>query len=119
MRRFAFAAVVIICLALYAWTVWYDRSLRAEDPFGYRNLKDCAKITPGATEADLVRTLGAPERSEENAGMRRLEFHTHRVATAPISADVDPATGRVLDLRCPGAEERTWDRRGPVPVAVP
>ena len=103
MKRFAFAAIVI-CLALFSWTVWYDRSLEREDPFGYRNLKACGKIAPGATEADLVRALGAPERSEETGAVRRLFFHTHRAAASPISADVDPATGRVLDLRCPGGD---------------
>jgi hypothetical protein len=103
-KRFAFAAIVI-CVALFAWTVWYDRSLEREDPFGYRNLKACTKIAPGGSEADLVRTLGAPERSEETGAVRRLLFHTHRAAAAPISADVDPATGRVLELRCPGGDD--------------
>ena len=104
MKRLAFAAIVV-CLGLFAWTVWYDRSLEREDPFGYRNLKACAKIAPGATEADLVRALGAPERSEDAGAVRRLFFHTHRAAAAPISADVDPATGRVRELRCPGGDE--------------
>ena len=107
MKKLAFAAVVI-CLVLYAWTVWYDRSLREEDPFGHRNLKVCPTIPPGATEADLVRTLGAPERSREAGGVRRLEFHTLRVASAPIGADVDPATGRVLELRCRDDGKTTW-----------
>lgn len=111
MRKFAFAAIVI-CLALYAWTVWYDRSLREEDPFGHRNLELCRKIPPGASESDLVRALGAPERSREEGGLRRLEFHTLRVASAPISADVDPATGRVLELRCRDDGKPTW-RLGP------
>jgi len=102
-KIFAFAAVAV-CLALYGWTVWYDRSLREEDPFGYRNLKACPKTAAGVAEADLVRTFGAPERSEEAGAVRRLFFHTHRAAAAPISADVDPATGRVLALRCPGGE---------------
>jgi hypothetical protein len=100
-KRFAVAAIMI-CPGLFAWTVWYDRSLEREDPFGYRNLKACAKIAPGAGEADLVRALGAPERSEEAGAVRRLFFHTHRAAAEPIRADVDPATGRVLELRCPG-----------------
>jgi hypothetical protein len=103
MRWFAFAAIVI-CLGLFAWTVWYDRSLREEDPFGYRNLKACGKIAPGGTEADLVRALGAPVRVTEAGGERRLEFHTHRAAATRIGADVDPATGRVLELRCPGGD---------------
>jgi hypothetical protein len=102
-KKSAFAAIVV-CLALYGWGMWYDRSLREEDPFGYRNLKACPKIPPGATEADLVRALGAPERRSEAGGVRRLEFHTHRAAAAPIGADVDPATGRVLELRCPGGD---------------
>ena len=110
MKKFAFGAIVI-CLALYGWGVWYDRSLREEDPFGYRNLKACPKIAPGATEADLVRTLGAAERSAESGGVRRLEFHTHRVASAPIGAAVDPATGTVLELRCPGDDRPRWTVR--------
>ena len=110
MRKLAFAAMVI-CLALYAWSVWYDRSLRDEDSFGYRNLKACTKIAAGATEAELVGTLGAPERSEESGGIRRLLFHTHRAAAAPIMAEVDPATGRVLALHCPGEDNPTWELR--------
>ncbi|HEY5999591.1 MAG TPA: hypothetical protein VI078_09880 [bacterium] len=110
MKYFAFAAIVI-CLALWGWTFWYDRSLRAEDPFGHRNLKACPKIAPGASEADLVRALGAPEKSEEAGGVRRLQFHTLRVAAAPISADVDPATGRVLELRCRDDVKPTWTLR--------
>jgi hypothetical protein len=109
-RKFAFAAM-IVCLALYAWSVWYDRSLRREDPFGYRNLKACTKIAAGSTEADLLRTLGAPERREGSGGVRRLLFHTHRVAAAPIMAEVDPATGRVLALHCPGDDKPRWNVR--------
>ena len=110
MKKLAFAAIVI-CLALYAWTIWYDRSLRREDPFGYRNIKACPKIPPGVGEADLVRTLGAPERSEDVGGVRQLSFHTHAAASAPIRAEMDPATGRVLVLRCPDAEKPTWGVR--------
>lgn len=103
-KWFAFAAIVI-CLGLFAWTVWYDRSLEREDPFGYRNLKACTKIASGASEADLVRALGAPERSEDAGAVRCLFFHTHRAAASPIRADVDTATGRVLSLRCPGDDK--------------
>jgi hypothetical protein len=109
-KRLAFAAIVI-CLGLFAWTVWYDRSLRAEDPFGYRNLEACGQIAPGAVETDLVRALGAPERIAETGGERRLEFHTHRAAATPIAAVVDAANGRVLELRCPGDDKPTWVRR--------
>jgi hypothetical protein len=109
-RKLAFAAIVI-CLALYAWTLWYERSLREEDPYGYRNLKACRAIAPGAAEADLARVLGAPERSEESGGLRRLFYHTHPVAAAPIMAEVDPATGRVLALHCPGEDKPRWDQR--------
>jgi len=109
-RSLAFAAVVI-CLALYAWTVWYDRSLREEDPFGYRNLKACRTIAPGAAAADLARILGAPERSEERGGLSRLFYHTHPVAAAPIMAEVDAASGRVLALHCPGEDKPRWDVR--------
>jgi hypothetical protein len=108
MKYVAFAAIVI-CLALYGWTVWYDRSLKADDPFGHRNLQECAKIRPGATEADLVRILGAPEKSEQVGGVRRLSFHTLGVATAPISADVDAATGAVRVLRCRDDGAAAWN----------
>jgi hypothetical protein len=104
-------AAILICLALYGWTVWYDRSLRSADPFGYRNLKACPKIPPGVGEADLVRTLGAPEQIEQLEGVRHLSFHTHAAASAPIRAEVDPATGRVLALRCPDTEKPTWSLR--------
>lgn len=107
MKYLAFAAV-LICLALYGWTVWYDRSLREQDPFGHRNLQACPKIKPGATEAELERVLGAPEKSAVAGGLRRLEFHTHPAASAPISADVDPATGKVRELRCRDEGKPTW-----------
>jgi hypothetical protein len=106
-RGFAFAAIAM-CLGLYAWTVWYDRSLREEDPFGYRNLKACGTISPGVVEADLVRALGAPERSDQSGTVRRLFFHTHRAAANPIAAEVDSATGRVLSLRCAGDGKPAW-----------
>jgi hypothetical protein len=109
-KWFAFVAVVI-CTGLFAWTVWYDRSLREEDPFGYRNLKACPKIAPGATEAELVRTFGAPEQSTEGGGVRLVRFHTHRAAATPIRADVDAATGRVLALRCAGDDTPAWTAR--------
>jgi hypothetical protein len=106
-KYLAFAAVAI-CLALYAWTVLYDRSLREADPFGYRNQKACTKIAPGVSEADLVRVLGSPEKIEEAGGVRRLQFHTLRVASAPINAAVDPTTGKVLELRCLDDGKPTW-----------
>lgn len=110
MKALAFAAIAI-CLALYAWTVWYDRSLKAGDPFGYRNIKACSKIRPGVTEAGLAAALGAPERVEEAGGVRRLSFHTLSAASAPIRADVEAATGRVLELRCRDEGEPTWTLR--------
>lgn len=110
MKYVAFVAI-LACLGLYGWTVWYDRSLKEQDPFGHRNLQACGKIAPGASEADLVRALGAPERRAETGGVRRLEFHTLRAATAPISADVDMATGRVLELRCRDDGSPTWTTR--------
>lgn len=110
MKALAFAAIVI-CLVLYGWTVWYERSLKAGDPFGYRNLKTCAKIPPGVTEAGLAATLGAPESVEEAGGVRRLSFHTLGVATLPIQADVDPATGAVVELRCRDDGKPTWSLR--------
>jgi hypothetical protein len=110
MKALAFAAIAI-CLALYGWTVWYDRSLKSSDPYGYRNLKECAKIPPGVAEADLVRTFGAPERTEEAGGVRRLFFHTLREASAPIQAEVEAATGKVLELRCRDDGKPTWSLR--------
>lgn len=107
MKKLALAAVVV-CLGLYGWGIRYDRGLKQEDPFGYRNLKACPKIAPGATEADLVGTLGAPERGEEGNGIRRLTFHTHRAAASPIRAEVDPTSGRVLALRCAGDDQPMW-----------
>lgn len=99
MRVLALAAIAI-CLVLYGWTVWYERSLRRSDPFGYRNVKACEKIAPGVTAAGLAAVLGAPERTEEAGGVRRLFFHTLSEASAPIRADVDAASGRVLGLNC-------------------
>lgn len=110
MKALALAAIAL-CLVLYAWTVWYDRSLKAGDPFGHRNLKACSKIRPGVTERDLAATLGAPEKVEESGGVRRLSFHTLSVASAPIGADVDAATGKVLELRCRDEGEPTWTLR--------
>jgi hypothetical protein len=107
MRKLVFAAI-LLTMILFGWTVWYDRSLREEDPHGYRNLKACAELRPGVTEEDLVRVMGPPERREEAQGVRRLAFHTLRAAAAPISAEVDPATGRVLLLRCRDDEKPTW-----------
>ena len=107
MWRLAFAAI-LVCLGMYAWILWYDRSLKREDPFGHRNLKACGKIPPGASEADLVATLGAPESAAEEGGVRRLTFHTLSVAAAPIRAAVDPASGRVLELRCRDDGQATW-----------
>ena len=102
---------VALCLGLYGWTVWYDRSLKSSDPFGHRNLQACGKIRPGASEADLVRTLGAPERVEESGGVRRLSFHTLKAAAAPIRADVEAVSGRVLALWCRDDETPTWSAR--------
>jgi hypothetical protein len=110
MKKLAFAAI-LICLALYGWTVWYDRSLKRSDPFGHRNLQLCAKIRPGAGEADLTATLGAPERTEEAGGVRLLWFHTLSAASAPIRAEVDAATGKVLELRCRDDGAPTWSLR--------
>ena len=110
MKYFALAAIVV-CTLLYGWSIWYDRSLRASDPVGYRNVKTCFDLEPGIVESDLTRALGEPERTEETARMRRLFFHTLGAAAAPVSADVDPATGRVLALRCRDDERPTWEAR--------
>ena len=107
MRKLVFAAILVTTV-LYGWTVWYDRTLREDDPHGYRNLKACAKLRPGITEDDLVRELGPPENHEEAGGVRKLAFHTLRAAAAPIRAETDAATGRVLVLRCRDDEKPTW-----------
>jgi hypothetical protein len=110
MKALAFVAIAT-CLVLFGVTVWYDRSLERGDPFGYRNLKLCAKIEPGVDEAALVAALGAPERVEAADGRRRLFFHTLAAASAPIQADVDPATGAVVELRCRDDGKPTWRAR--------
>jgi len=109
-KWFALAAI-LICTILFGWSIWYDRSLRDSDPVGYRNVKTCFDLEPGIAEADLVRALGAPERSEEDGSVRRLTFHTLSAASAPIRAEVDPADGRVLELRCRDDEKPTWTVR--------
>ncbi len=108
MKKLALAAIVV-CTLLYGWSMWYDRSLRESDPDGYRNVRTCFDLEPGILEADLVRALGAPERTAEAGSTRRLYFHTLGAAAAPISADVDPATGRVLALRCRDDDRPTWE----------
>jgi hypothetical protein len=55
-----------------------------------------------------VFALGAPERSDQSGTVRRLFFHTHGAAASPISVEVDPATGRVLSLRCAGDDKPAW-----------
>jgi hypothetical protein len=107
MRKLVGAAIALTTV-VYALIVQHERSLERADAAGYRNVKACTKLRPGITEADLVRIFGAPEGSEERAGVRHLAFHTLAEAASPISADVDAAGGRVLALRCAGAERPAW-----------
>ena len=107
MRRLAFAAVALT-LVLYALTVVYDRRLEREDPVGYRNVKTCPRLAPGITVGALRAALGEPTRREPAAGGERLEFRTLSAAAAPIRADVDGATGKVVALWCGGDDRPTW-----------
>lgn len=107
MRKAAFAAI-LACTLMYAWGMWYERSLRRSDPAGYRNVKACFRLDPGVVEADLLRAFGEPLDVAEAESMRRLEFRSPAGATAPIRAEVDAATGRVIELRCRGDERPTW-----------
>jgi hypothetical protein len=107
MKRLAFAAVVLT-MALYAWTVVYDRRLKSADPVGYRNMQTCLHLGPGLGEGELRAALGEPTRREPGRGGERLEFRTLSAAAAPIRADVDGATGRVVALWCRNDDRPTW-----------
>ena len=107
MKKLAFAAVVL-CLTLYALTVFYDRGLERDDPAGYRNLKTCSRLPPGIGEGQLLAALGEPtRRTPSNAG-ELLEFRTLNVAATPIRAEIDGASRRVLALWCRDDQQPAW-----------
>ena len=107
MKRLAFAALVLT-FVLYALTVVYDRRLKSADPVGYRNLQSCAHLAPGISEAELRAALGEPTRREPGIGGERLEFRTLSAAAAPIRADIDRVTGKVLALWCHDDDRPNW-----------
>lgn len=106
-KKLAFAAIVLT-LALYGWTVVYDRRLESADPVGYRNLKTCTRLGPGIGEGELRAALGDPTRRVPGSGGERLEFQTLSAAAAPIRADIDGATRKVLALWCRNDDRPTW-----------
>ena len=71
----------------------------------------CGKLRPGIREADLVTAMGEPEKRETSGGVRHLTFHTLAEAGAPIRAEVDAASGAVLELWCREDERPTWSAR--------
>ena len=107
MKRLAGAAIVLT-LVLYALTVVYDRRLEQADPAGYRNMKTCLGLRPGIGEGELRAALGEPTRREPGSGGERLEFRTLSAAAAPLRADIDGATGKVIALWCRGDDRPTW-----------
>lgn len=107
MKKLAFGAIVLT-FVLFAWTVYYDRKLMNADPIGYRNIKTCLRLGPGSGEGELRAALGEPTRRERAGDGERLEFRTLSAAAAPIRADIDGVTGKVLTLWCTGDEKPTW-----------
>ena len=107
MKKVAFGAIVLT-FVLYAMTVVYDHRLQSADPVGYRNVKTCFQIGPGITEGELRAALGEPTKREAGSGGERLEFQTLSAAAAPIRADVDTATKKVVALWCRDDDRPTW-----------
>jgi len=106
-KKLAFAAIVLTFF-LYAWTVVYDRRLEKADPVGYRNIKTCLRLKPGSGEGELRAALGEPTRRVPEGGGERLEFRTLSAAAAPIRAEIDGATGKVVALWCRADDRPTW-----------
>jgi len=102
------AAAIVLTFVLYALTVVYDRRLKAADPVGYRNMKTCTRLGPGLGEGELRAALGEPTRREPAAGGERLEFRTLSAAAAPIRADIDGASRKVIALWCRDDDRPTW-----------
>jgi len=108
MKKLAFAAIILTFI-LFGWTILYDRKLKSADPTGYRNIKTCLRLKPGIAEGELRAALGEPTRRERHGGGgERLEFQTLSAAAAPIRADIDSQTGKVLALWCTGDDLPTW-----------
>lgn len=107
MRKLAFATVALT-FALYALTVVYDHRLKSADPIGYRNIKTCLQLRPGIGEGELRAALGEPTRREPGGGGERLEFRSLNVAAAPILADIDHRTAKVVALWCRADDRPTW-----------
>ena len=107
MKNLAVAAVVLT-FVLYALAVVYDRRLKSADPAGYRNMKTCLRLEPGIGEGELRAALGEPTRREPGSRGERLEFRTLGVAAAPIRADIDGATRKVVALWCRDDDRPTW-----------
>ena len=107
MKKLA-AAAIVLTFVLYALTFLYDRRLKNADPIGYRNLKTCARLEPGLGEGELRAALGEPTRREPARGGERLEFRTLSAAAAPIRADIDGVTGKVVALWCRDDAHPTW-----------
>ena len=107
MKRLAFAAIVLT-LVLYAMTVVYDRRLKSADPAGYRNMKTCLLLRPGIVEGELRAALGEPTKRGAGSDGDQLEFRTLSAAAAPIRADVDTVTKKVVALWCRDDDRPTW-----------
>jgi len=107
MKKLAFAAVVLT-FVLYALTVVYDHRLKSADPAGYRNTKTCLRLRLGIDEGELRAALGEPTRREPWSGGERLEFRTLSAAAAPIRAEIDGATSKVVALWCRADDRPTW-----------
>jgi hypothetical protein len=102
------AAAIVLTFLLYVLTVVYDRRLKSADPVGYRNMQSCFHLGPGLREGELRAALGEPTRREPEPGGERLEFRTLGAAAAPIRADIDGATGKVIALWCRDDDRPTW-----------
>jgi len=111
-KKLAFAAIVLT-FVLYALTVVYDRRLQRADPAGYRNMKTCLHLVPGIGEGELRAALGEPTRRTPGNGGERLEFRTLSVAAAPIRADLDVATRKVVALWCRDDDRPAWQAPRP------
>ncbi len=107
MKKLSFAAIVLT-FVLYGLTVAYDRRLKTADPVGYRNMQTCLHLEPGIGEGELRAALGEPTRREPGSVGDRLEFRTLSAAAAPIRADVDSTTEKVLALWCRDDDRPTW-----------
>jgi len=107
MKKLAFAAVALT-FVLYALSVVYDRRLKSADPVGYRNMQTCFHLGPGLGEGELRAALGEPTRRESVSGGERLEFRTLSAAAAPIRADVEVVTRKVVALWCRDDDRPTW-----------